>query len=76
MDKLTMCEKGKTFDVFIPQECDLGKCKKVIIRGKEFVPVVRCKDCKKRDNCEIDWQYRQSHNWYCADGERKDDAAD
>ena len=39
----------------------------------DAVQVVRSKDCKKRDNCEIDWRYRQSHNWYCADGERRED---
>lgn len=72
MDQMKISDKGKTFDIFIPRECDLDAVNKVTIRQREFVPVVRCKDCAKRDNCDIDWRYRQSHNWYCADGERRE----
>ena len=38
----------------------------------DAVQVVRCKDCAKRGtiNCTLDYcGYRQSDNWYCADGE-------
>ena len=43
--------------------------------------VVRCKDCKHRDpedhkcDCghDIQWQLPRSDNWFCADGERRDD---
>lgn len=47
----------------------------------EFVKVVRCKDCKHRDpedkKCDfghdIIWQLPRRDDWYCADGERKDE---
>lgn len=40
----------------------------------DAVQVVRCKDCAKRGtiNCNLDYcGYRQSDDWYCADGERR-----
>ena len=49
---------------------------------EDLVPVVRCKNCKHRfkdgDNvrfnvCELNHNKVQSDDWYCADGERKDD---
>lgn len=47
----------------------------------DAVEVVRCKDCKHRDpedkKCDsghdIIWQLPRRDDWYCADGERKDD---
>lgn len=45
----------------------------------DAVKVVRCKDCTHRGtiNCDLDYcGYRKADNWYCADGERKDDEAD
>lgn len=44
--------------------------------------LVRCKDCKHRDpedkKCDsghgIVWQLPRPDDWYCADGERKEDA--
>ena len=42
----------------------------------EFVPVVRCKDCKwydfKKEYCLM-YGYEPDGSWFCADGERKDD---
>ena len=45
------------------------------------VIVVRCKDCKYRDpednKCDcghaIQWQLPRDDDWFCADGERRDD---
>lgn len=37
----------------------------------DAVQVVRCKDCKNRKTCEIQWNI--DDDFYCADGERKDD---
>ena len=42
----------------------------------DAVPVVRCKDCAKRGtiNCDLDYcGYRQADNWFCADGERREE---
>lgn len=46
----------------------------------DAVPVVRCKDCKHHENEEIGMVYCPNQiggwvgeNWFCADGERKDD---
>ena len=47
----------------------------------DAVPVVRCKDCKHRDpedkKCDcghsILWQLPMDDDWFCADGERRDD---
>ena len=47
----------------------------------DLVEVVRCKDCKNWDTdgcidgdgwCPIVFDYK-CYNWFCADGERKDD---
>ena len=48
------------------------------------VIVVRCKDCKYRDpedkKCDcghaILWQLTRDDDWFCADGERRDDETD
>ena len=38
------------------------------------VPVVRCKDCKHRRLCEkLIGRKVTDDNWYCADGERKEE---
>ena len=87
-DKVKTSDKNKTFEVFFPKDCDLDKINHVIIRGREFVEVVRCKDCKwwdKVDNidgvnygtCErkctaIRKDAFPNENWFCADGERRD----
>ena len=50
----------------------------------DLVPVVRCKDCKHRDpedkKCDcghaIQWQLPRDDDWFCSDGERKDDEID
>ena len=34
-------------------------------------PIVRCKDCKNRDECEIVDGCVADKEWFCADGERK-----
>lgn len=47
----------------------------------DAVPVVRCKDCNYRDpedkKCDcghaILWQLPRDDDWFCADGERRDD---
>lgn len=45
----------------------------------DAVQVVRCKDCKHRTElCGVGWHpctdMAVNNNWYCADGERKEDA--
>ena len=50
----------------------------------DAVPVVRCRDCKHRDpedkKCDcghaILWQLPRDDDWFCADGERRDDETD
>lgn len=46
------------------------------------IDIVRCKECKYRDpedkkcDCghDIIWQLPRNDNWFCADGERRNDA--
>lgn len=46
--------------------------------------LIRCKDCKHRDpedrKCDcghgILWQLPRDDDWFCADGERREDEAD
>ena len=45
---------------------------------KERVEVIRCKDCTFRNEINCPLYYRRSEfpdNWYCADGERREDDA-
>ena len=52
----------------------------------DAVPVVRCKDCKWRGDLEPKNRYTDCYchvigwttepDWFCADGERRDDAVD
>ena len=55
-------------------EDDFKKAIKEMPKGiiVDAVPVVRCKDCKyfKTRLCENEDNY---DNWFCADGERKED---
>lgn len=37
---------------------------------KDFIVVVRCKDCKHRLEC--DYWIENGDDWYCADGERRE----
>ena len=39
---------------------------------KDVVSVVRCRDCKNRDECEIVDGCVADKDWFCADGERKE----
>lgn len=41
----------------------------------DAVPVVRCKDCNKRDVCRTSniWATPPADDWFCADGERRED---
>ena len=40
----------------------------------DAVPVVRCKDCAKREYCRTStvWAVAPDDDWYCADAERKE----
>lgn len=46
-------------------------------RGKKDAQadIIRCKDCKKREHCRTTntWAVAPSDNWFCADGERRED---
>ena len=37
--------------------------------------VVRCKDCKFAEDCEIAYRFGEQDDWFCADGERRTDDA-
>lgn len=42
-------------------------------RKVDMVEVVRCKDCKHAEHCEIYAGWDGQHlDWFCADGERKE----
>ena len=62
---------------------DRSVAKRLILQSPdvEVVAVVRCKDCKHRTElCGVGWHpctdMAVNSNWYCADGERKEDAID
>jgi len=41
----------------------------------DAVPVVRCKDCTKREYCRTStvWAMPPKDDWFCADGERREE---
>ena len=41
----------------------------------DVVEVVRCKDCAKKEYCRTSnvWTISPSDDWFCADGERRED---
>lgn len=56
--------------------------KKGLKLRKDYVRVVRCKDCSHSDVCKMDdgdvrychiFEMQTEDDYYCADGERKDD---
>ena len=56
-----------------------GDAMKVCILAKTIAELVRCKDCKYREQEEIGMVYCPNviggwtpNDWFCADGERKD----
>lgn len=83
MEEIEITSNRKQFEVFFPKECDLDTVNKVEIRGREFLPVVRCKDCKwckKRladtglkfvYECFFTKDEVQTLDWFCADGEKR-----
>lgn len=56
-------------------------CIKALTEDGTLTEVVRCKDCKHRDPedkiCDcghfIRWQLPRQDDWFCADGERRED---
>ena len=44
----------------------------------EWVEIVRCKDCIKREICRTSttWAVAPKDDWYCADAERRTDETD
>ena len=62
-----MCEYGRI---------TVGEYERLIAPFHDVEPVVRCKDCKKRNSWEC-WQYffgriKIPDDWFCADGVRKE----
>lgn len=75
-DKTLVLGSGKTLEIAYA----LIKKKIENAPTVDAVPVVRCKDCKHHENEEIGMVYCPNQiggwvkeNWFCADGERKDD---
>lgn len=74
-DYISKCDNSTWMEV-----CDILDYMTLI----DAEPVVRCKDCKycdpedKKCDCghDILWQLPRDGNWYCADGERRDDETD
>lgn len=75
-DKILVLGSGKTLEIAYA----LMKKKVENAPTVDAVPVVRCKDCKHHENEEIGMVYCPNaiggwvgENWFCANGERKDD---
>lgn len=74
-DYISKCDNSTWMEV-----CDILDYMTLI----DAEPVVRCKDCKYRDpedkKCDcghaILWQLPRDDDWFCADGERRDDEID
>lgn len=74
-DKILVLGSGKALEIAYA----LIKKKVENAPTVDAVPVVRCKDCKHHENEEIGMVYCPNaiggwvgENWFCADGERKD----
>ena len=74
-DKILVLGSGKTLEIAYA----LIKKKIEMAPTVDAVPVVRCKDCKHHENEEIGMVYCPNaiggwvgENWFCADGERKE----
>ena len=39
--------------------------------GDNYEKIVRCKDCTRRDHCELVDGFGKSADWFCADGDRR-----
>ena len=81
MDEIKLTSNRKQFEVFFPKGCNLDKITKVVIREKEFISIVRCKDCTfNSDIVGNPWcrRFRKmtSDDWFCGDGKEKNNAAD
>ena len=68
----------QTVDVILLDESILNNVNKVEIKGKKFVSVVRCGECRHKCGeydgyicCDIENMWR-SPNWFCAEGERSE----
>lgn len=75
-DKILVLGSGKALEIAYA----LIKKKVENAPTVDAVPVVRCKDCKHHENEEIGMVYCPNQiggwvkeNWFCAEGERKDD---
>ena len=54
-----------------PKAYAMGSIKKAVDFLKEQPEIVRCKDCKNHDRCEIAYGCKQNPDWFCADGKRR-----
>lgn len=73
-----LADKEKEYVVPLPYGLDLDIVNKVEIRGREFVPVVRCGECKFKGehlNCSYctfcGERKFPDDDWFCADGKRR-----
>lgn len=63
------------FDIFVDEE---NMIIQATVDVHDAVPVVRCKDCKHSArerlgySCEMNYRLATNGNFYCADGERKE----
>lgn len=73
-------KNGKGFEMAI-MICEMiNKNMRVLVGSQEIAPIVRCKECVKRETGEcpcnstgdpyLDW--KPDDMWFCADGKRKD----
>ena len=62
---------GDIWDKDTPYELhDVGYEMLAELKGKDLVEAIRCKDCKKQNECGL---YVDSEpEWFCADGERRE----
>ena len=73
-------DKGKVFDVFFPLALNLDTVNRVDIGDRKLVSVVRCVECKHRGNdfkCPLaPIGLGVPDDFFCAEGEMKNDAID
>lgn len=81
-DVVDMIESRPTADVVKKEKWDRLLENSIILAEAvqkyqlaDMVEVVRCKDCFKKESCRAFnvWAVPPSDEWFCADGERKED---
>ena len=68
-----MSDREKVINDLQMQIEELEERLAIVLEGQP--EIVRCKDCKFAEDCEIAYRFGEQDDWFCADGERRTDDA-